>query len=118
MPRKQSLETHFRCNTCKNYTQCIEPVVINKESGDRFHFKTVCAICNKCKTKYLNLEQVKALPNEILDSEDGSIFTNTIIRNNKIHHIINLIGLIAMGISTLPSTDSITANIEELKIQL
>ena len=115
MPRKQSLETRIHCNTCKNYTQCIEPVVINKESGNRFHFKAVCAICNKFKIKYLNLEQVKALPNEILDSDDGSIFTNTIVRNNEILHIIPVIGSIVMGISTLPSTDSITSNIEELK---
>ena len=115
MPRKQVYETRIHCNTCKNYTQGIEPVVINKESGNRFHFKAVCAICNKFKIKYLNLEQVKALQIEILDSDDGSIFTNTIIRNNEILHIIPLIGSIAMGISTLPSIDSSTANIEELK---
>ena len=65
----------------------------------------MCVICNKFKNKYLNLEQVKALPNEIRDSDDGSIFTNTIIRNNEILPIIPLIGSIAMGISALPSTD-------------
>ena len=59
MTRKQSLEPHIRCNTCKNCTQSIEPVVIKKESGNRFHFKAVCVICNKFKIKYLNLEQVK-----------------------------------------------------------
>ena len=115
MPRKQVYGTRICCHTSKNYTQCIEPVIINKESGNRFHFKAVCAICNKFKNKYLNLEQVKVLPNEILDSDDGSIFTNTIIHNNEILHIIPLIGSIAMGISILPSTDLITANIEELK---
>ena len=115
MPRKQVYGTRIRCHTCQNYTQSIEPVVINKESGNRLHFKAICIICNKFKNKYLNLEQVKALPIEIRDSDDGSIFTNTIVRNNEILHIIPLIGSIAMGISTLPSTDSITANIEELK---
>ena len=115
IPRKQVYGTCIRCNTCKNYTQCIEPVVINKELGNRFHFKAVCVICNKFNNNYLNLEQVKALPNEILDSDDGSIFTNTIISNNEILYIIPLIGSIAMKILTLHSTDSITANIEELK---
>ena len=116
MPRRQNIETHIRCNTCKNYTQSIEPVVIKKkESGNRFYFKAVCVICNKFKIKYLNLEQVKALPNKIKDSDDGSTFTNTIIRNNEILSIIPLIGAIAMGISALPSTDSTAINIEELK---
>ena len=115
MPRRPNNQIQIRCNTCKNYTQCIEPVDIRKESGNRFHFKTMCIICNKFKVKYLNLEHVKALPIEIQDSDDGSIFTNTIVRNDEIVPIIPLIEPIAMGISTLPSTDSIHANIEELK---
>ena len=115
MPRRKSLETHIRCNTCKNYTQCIEPVDIRKEAGNRFHFKAVCIICNKFKVKYLNLEQVKALPIEIRNSDDGSTFTNTIVRNDEIIPIIPLIEPLVMGISILPSTDSIAVNIEELK---
>ena len=75
MPRRQNNETHIRCSTFKNYTQSIEPVVFKRDLGNRFHFKAVCVICNKFKTKYLNLEQVKALPDEIMDSDDGSIFT-------------------------------------------
>ena len=75
----------------------------------------MCVICNKFKIKYLNLEQVKALPDEIRDSEDGSTFTNTIVRNDKIPPIIPLFGAIAIGISTLSSTNSITANIEKFK---
>ena len=75
----------------------------------------MCIICNKFKNKYLNLERVKLLPDEIRDSDDVSIFTNTIIRSDEILPIIPLIGLIAIGISALPSTDSTTANIEELK---
>ena len=67
------------------------------------------------KVKYLNLEQVKALPLEIRDSDDGSTFTNTIVRNDEIIPIISLIEPIAMGISTLPSTDLIANNIKELK---
>ena len=63
----------------------------------------------------MNLEPVKALPNEVRDSDDGSTFTNTIVRNDEILPIIPLIDSIAMGISTLPSADSITANIEKLK---
>ena len=63
MPRRQVNESLIRCNTCKNYTQCIEPVVIKKEFGNRFYFKAVCAICNKFMIKYLNLKQVKALRN-------------------------------------------------------
>ena len=52
MPRRPNNQTHIHYNTCKNYRQCIEPVDIIK----------VCIICNKFKVKYLNLEQVKALP--------------------------------------------------------
>ena len=118
MPRRKNNQTHICCNTCKIYTQSIEPVDIRKESGNRFHFKAMCIICNKFKNKYLNLEQVKLLPDEIRDSDDGSIFTNTIIRNDEILPIIPLIGSIAMGISALPSTDSTATNIEELKITI
>ena len=75
----------------------------------------MCIICNKFKVKYLNLEQVKALPIEIRDSDDGSTFTNTIIRNDEIIPIIPLIEPITMGIWTLPSTDLIANNYEELK---
>ena len=112
MPRRPNNQTQIRCNTCKNYTQCIEPVDIRKESGNRFHFKAVCIICSKFKVKYLNLEQVKAVLIEIRDSDNGSIFTNTIIRNDEIIPIIHLIEPIAMEISTLPSTDLIANNIE------
>ena len=118
MLRRKSLKTDILCNTCKNYRQSIEPVVIKNESDNRFYFTAVCAICNKFKINYLNLEQVTALPNEIRDSDDCSTFTNTIIRNNEIFPIIPLIRAIALGISTLPSTNSITANIEKLKIIL
>ena len=62
-------------------------------------------ICNKFKTNYLKLEQVKALPDEIRDSDDGSTFTNTIIRNDKNFPILLLILAIAMEISALPCTD-------------
>ena len=72
MPRGLNYENRIRCKTCKNYTQSIEPVDIKNESGNRFYFKAVCVICNKFKTKYLNLEQVKAVPNEIISSVDGS----------------------------------------------
>ena len=115
MPIRPNNLTQIRCNTCKNYTQCIEPVDIRKESGNRFHFEAVCIISNKFKVKYLNLEQVKVLPIEIRDSDNGLIFTNTIIRNNEVLPIIPLIGSIAMEISALPSTDSIAVKIEELK---
>ena len=62
MPRRQNLETRICCNICNDYTQSIEPVIIKTESVNRFHFKAVCAICNKFKTKYLNIEQFKAIP--------------------------------------------------------
>ena len=75
----------------------------------------MCIICNKFKVNYLNLEQVKVLPIEIRDSDDGSTFTNTIVRNDEIIPIIPLIEPITMGISTLPSTNLIANNIEELK---
>ena len=59
MPRRLNYETRICCHTYKHFTQFIEPIKLKTEFGSRFHFKAVCAICNKFKTKYLNLEQVK-----------------------------------------------------------
>ena len=72
--------------------------------------KAMWLICNKFKTKFLNLEQVKVLPKEIRESEDGSIFTNTIERNGGIIPLIPLIGAIAAGISALASAGWATAS--------
>ena len=111
MPRRLNYETRIRCHTCHNYTQSIEPVIIKKEFVSRFHFKAVCVICNKFKTKYLNQEKVKVLPNEIKDSIDGSTFTNTIERNGILISIIPLISTIVIGISTLPSQGTIVSGV-------
>ena len=72
--------------------------------------KAMCSICNKFKTKFLNLEQLKLLPDEIKNSEDGSTFTNTIERNGKILPIIPLIMAVTAGISALASAGGATAS--------
>ena len=74
----------------------------------------MCAICNKFKTKYLNLEQINALPDKIKNSVYNSTFTNTIIRNNKILHIIHFIGVMAIRISALTTANSTTVSANKL----
>ena len=70
----------------------------------------LCSICNKFKTKVLSLEQVKLLPDEIKNSVDGSIVTNTIERNGGILPIIPLIMAVTAGISALASAGGATAS--------
>ena len=70
----------------------------------------MCSICNKYMTKFLNLEQVKLLQNEIKISVEGSTFTNTIERNGGILPIIPLIAAVAAGISVIASAGGATAN--------
>ena len=110
MPRKQSSEVRLYCLKCKDYTQSKEPIIIKKDIGSRFHIKAMCSICNKFKTKFLSLEQVKLLPDEIKNSVDGSTFTNTIERNGGIIPIIPLIMAVAAGVSALASAGSATAS--------
>ena len=110
MPRKESSEVRLYCLKCKDYTQFIEPIIIKMDVGIRFHIKAMCSICNKFKSKFLNLEQVKLLPDEIKNSFDGSTFTNTIERNGGIIPIIPLIAAIAAGVSALASAWSATAS--------
>ena len=110
MPRKQSSEVRLYCLKCKDYTQSKEPIIIKKDVGCRFHIKAMCSICNKFKTRFLNLEQVKLLPDEIKNSVDGSTFTNTIERNGGIIPIISLIMAVTAGISALASAGSATAS--------
>ena len=70
----------------------------------------MCSICNKFKSKFLNLEQVKLLPDEIKNSVDGSTFTNTIERNGGIIPIIPLIMAVTAGISALAAAGGSTAS--------
>ena len=71
----------------------------------------MCSICNKFKTKFLNLEQVKLLPNEIRESENGSTIKNTIIRDGKALSLLALIPLVIAGISALTSVAGTTASV-------
>ena len=77
MPRKPSLEIRLRCNKCKEYTKTTNPIII-KKAGNRFHIKAVCSVCNKYKNKYLNIEQVNLLPDEIKQASDNTTFTDNI----------------------------------------
>ena len=69
----------------------------------------MCSICIKFKTKFLEIEQVNALLDEIKHSVDGSTFKNTIVRNGGLILIVPLIGAIAVRISALASTADTTA---------
>ena len=111
MPKKYSSEIGLYCVKCKDYTQSIEPIVVKKEESNRYHIKALCLICNKFKTKFLNLDQVKLLPNEIRESENGLTFKNTIIRDGKALPLLALIPLIIAGISALTSVAGTTASV-------
>ena len=110
MPRRPNNEIRLRCNTCKEFTQSINPIIIKKEKNNRFHIKAVCSISNKFKTKYLNIEQVNLLPDEIRNASDNTTFTDTIERNGGILPLLHLIGAIAAGITALASAGEATAS--------
>ena len=110
MPRRPNLEIRLRCKTCKEFTQSINPIIIKKETNNRFYIKAVCLICNKFKTKYLNIEQINLLPDEIRNAPDNTTFTDTIERNGGIIPLLSLIGAIAAGITALASAGGATAS--------
>ena len=110
MPRRPNYEIRLRCKNCKEFTQSINPIIIKKETNNRFHIKAVCSICNKLKTKYLNIEQVNLLPDEIKNAPDNTTFTDTIVRNGGILPLLPLIGAIAAGITALASAGGATAS--------
>ena len=110
MPRRPNNEIRLRCNTCKEFTQSISPIIIKKEKNNWFHIKAVCSICNKFKTKYWNIEQVKLLPDEIKNAHDNTTFTDNIVRNGGILPFLPLIKAIAAGITALASAGGATAS--------
>ena len=110
MARKPNSENRLKCANCKDYTQTINPIIINKLTENRYHIKAVCSICNKFKPKFLNKEQIMFLPNEIQQATNNTTFTNTIERNGGLLPIIPLIGAIAAGISALASAGGATAS--------
>ena len=99
MPIRRKFEIRVHCNTCKVYTQSIEPIIIDKESGNQFYIKAVCSICNNFKAKYLNREQIRLLPDEMKSAPDDSTFNNTVVRNKEVIPLLFLIPLILSGIS-------------------
>ena len=110
MPRLSNSVIRLKCANCKDYTQTINPIIINKLSENRYHIKAVCSICNKFKSKFLNKEQIMLLPNEIQQTTNNTTFTNTIERNGGLLPIIPLIGAIAAGVSALASVGGTTAS--------
>ena len=110
MPRQPNSEIRLKCAICKNFTQTINPIIITKLTENRYYIKAICSICNKFKSKVLNKEQIKLLPNEIQQAADNTTFINTIERNGGLLPIIPLIGAIAMGISALASAGGATAS--------
>ena len=110
MPRTRNVDVRLYCINCKEYTHSISPISIIKVATNRFHIKAMCYICNKFKTKFLNKEQIKHLPDEIRNATDNSTFNDTIERNGGIIPLIFLIGAIAAGISALASAGGATAS--------
>ena len=110
MRRRPNLEIRLRFKTCKEFTQSINPIIIKKETNNRFYIKAACLICNKFKTKYLNIEQINFLQDEIRNAPDNTIFTDTIERNIGIIPLLPLIDAIAAGIMELASAGGATAS--------
>ena len=71
----------------------------------------MCSVCNKYKNKYLNIEQVNLLPDEIKQSPDNTTFTNTIERNGGIIPLLPIIGAIVAGVKALTYVADTTSSI-------
>ena len=63
----------------------------------------MCSVCNKYKNKYLNIEQVNLLPDEIKQALDNTTFTNNVINKGNALPLLTLIPAIFAGISALTS---------------
>ena len=100
--REQNNETALKCNKCKKYTDSINPIIIEKESGNRYHISSRCKDCNNKKSKYLNMAQVKLLPPEISNAPNNTSFMNEIQRNGGAIPFGLLIPLITSVIQALP----------------
>ena len=110
MPRQPNLEIRLKCLKCKDFTQTIGPIIISKLTENRYQIKAICSICNKFKSKFINIEQIKLLPNEIQQAADNTTFNNTVELNGGIILLIPLIGAIAARISALASAGGATAS--------
>ena len=111
MPRKETLEVRLYCLKCKDFTQSIGPIIVSKLIKNRYHIKAQCSICNKLKSKYLNHDQIKLLPDEIKNSLENSTFYDVIIRDGKALPLLALIPLVVAGISALTSVAGTTASV-------
>ena len=111
MPRKKALEVRLYCLKCKDFTKSIIPIIVSKLFKNRYHIKAQCSICNKFKFKFLNKEQIKLLPDEVLTSSDNSTFNDVIIRDGKALPLLALIPLVVAGILALTSVAGTTASV-------
>ena len=115
MGRKQSTILGIRCKYCKDFTQSIEPIEIAKKSGKRYHIKCYCFICKESKSKFLNKEQVKLLPAELLNAADNTNHKE-IIREGQALPFLTLLPHIINGISALsPIISSVISGITDKK---
>jgi hypothetical protein len=110
MPKAKSTEIRIKCKTCKEFTDCQEPVTIKKYGQNKFLIKTVCIICKGLKTKTLNEMQRKILPKEILEMSENSEVANNITREGAILPLIPLLGAIFAGVSALTGIGGATAS--------
>ena len=111
MPRKETLEVRLYCLKCKDLTQSIGPIIVSKLIKNRYHIKARCSICNKFKSKFLNHEQIKVLPDEIKNAPDNSTFNNDIIRDKKALSLLASIPLVVADIWPLTSVAGTTASV-------
>ena len=111
MPRQPNLEIRLKCLNWNDFTQTICPIIICKLTENRYHIKAVCSICNKFKSKFLNKEQIKLLPNEIQQAADKTTFSKTIQRNGSALPLFTLIPAIIAGISAWRSVAGTTASV-------
>jgi hypothetical protein len=103
-------ELGIKCSACKNITETVEPITIQRSAINKYNLSGTCIICKKLKSKALNKLQRKSLPPEILNMQVGTTFTNNIEKEGGIFPIIPLIGAIAAGISALTGVAGVTAS--------
>ena len=90
--RPRNTEVRIRCKYCKEYTQTIGPIQIQRFRDKEYHIYGKCLVCNKNKHKLLNQSQIDILPPELKDMTIGSTISQSIERDGGVVPILGVIG--------------------------
>ena len=75
MPRSATKEVRIKCRNCNEYTESLPEIIIHKNSENRYLATTYCKICNKPKSKFLNMTQITYLPDNIKSASPNTTIT-------------------------------------------